>query len=739
MVNVHRRLGSLLCLLLGLSLAVGCETTPTAAGPSSPRELLASGQLDPTTADALRRLIDPNLGFGDRRAAAYTLLNHDPQRSAPALAAAIADPDSPDASDAVVQALLLRPDTPPAALQEPLVQALFAAAPAEQAPIAEVLGRYHDPRLVNLLRDRANDPAARHDSRLAAITALGYQRSRDAARSLLALTEPPTPDDLRYAAFDALAELTGLEELGPDPQAWADWWDIARRLSNERWQATLVENLARRDASRRLRQTQTEQRLLESQRTLYRTTSPDDRPAVLTYMLNEPLTPIRRLGMDLVLERMLEGLPFDEPLRQALRARLTDPDPQVRALAALRLADLNDAAAADLVADRLAANAEHVTDSLNAHLKLIARLPRPQAAPPALALLNRPPTHAAAADALAAMAKADMLDDNQRARAARSVRATLDADHPPPPPVITLLGRVGADNDWRWIAEWIDARDAAVKRAAAQAWAESDRSLRPLADRMTDTVIQPIVIAAATARGNDPATLAALAANPPDRSQVFDAWRRALVAMAGRVPPRHALDTVDQLRDLAPVPIDLLDQMLSAAIDQNQGPAETPEARAVAADLRLARAELRLQRDQAAAARDDFASVGIDVNSLIPLQRERYFRGAIDANLRLDRADDAFALARQMLGPAPDSSSATPLAATDDPVVDRFIEYARRQAAQQNDGPARDTLLSLRDLLGPRIKPEVANRVALLLAELNQRNPPPATAGDPTPPDAVTP
>ncbi|MEM1210077.1 MAG: HEAT repeat domain-containing protein [Planctomycetota bacterium] len=714
--------------ILGVILVNGCTAPPAPVGGESTRELLAAGRLDPATQDALRRLIDPNLAFGDRRAAAYTLLNHDPVQSTPALAAAIADPGAPGASDAVVQALLLRPDAPDPALVDPLTQALFASSSDTREALAEVLGRFDDPQLVNRLRDRAADPAATHNTRLGTIEALGYQRTRESARALLALTEPPTPDDLRYASFDALAELSGLEDLGPDPVAWQAWWDQARRLSNERWQATLVENLARRDASRRLRQSQTEQRLLESQRTLYRTTSPDDRPAVLAYMLNEPLTPIRRLGMDLVLERLLEGLPFDEPLRQAMRARLTDTDAQVRGLAALRLADLNDDLAADRVADRLAARSEHVNEVLDAYLKLIARLPRRQAAPPALALLDRPPTHAAAAAALAAMAKADMLTDAQRAQAARSVRATLSSTDPPPPPVITLLGRVGTDGDWRWITVWIDARDAAVKRAAAEAWAESDRSLRPLADRMTDTVIQPIVIAAATARGTDPATLRALADHPPQRTQVFDAWRRAMIAMAGRVPPRDALDTVADLRARGDLPAELYEQMLTATL---QRPDAAGLDAATLADVRLLRAQVRLERNQPAAAREDFAALGPGVNDLSPAQRDRYYRGAIDANLRADRPDAAFALARDMLGPA---SAPTPLAATDDPVVDRFIEYARRQAARQNNLAARDTLLSLRELLGPRIKPEVANRVALLLAELNQRTPPPATAGD-----AVTP
>ncbi|MEM9791003.1 MAG: hypothetical protein AAF842_11445, partial [Planctomycetota bacterium] len=182
------------------------------------------------------------------------------------------------------------------------------------------------------------------------------------------------------------------------------------------------------------------------------------------------------------------------------------------------------------------------------------------------------------------------------------------------------------------------------------------------------------------------------------------------------------LDTVADLRARGDLPAELYEQMLTATL---QRPDAASLDAATLTDARLLRAQVRLERNQPAAAREDFAALGPGVNDLSPAQRDRYYRGAIDANLRADRPDAAFALARDMLGPA---SAPTPLAATDDPVVDRFIEYARRQAARQNNVAARDTLLSLRELLGPRIKPEVANRVALLLAELNQRTPPPATA-----------
>ena len=110
----------------------------------------------------------------------------------------------------------------------------------------------------------------------------------------------------------------------------------------------------------------------------------------------------------------------------------------------------------------------------------------------------------------------------RRAEAALElVRQDLEAGQRPTPAVVRLLGRIGRNPEWERIEQWIDDSDPVIKQAAAQAWADAaDRSLAVLAGRAGDPIVQPIVIRAATDRGQDPQTLRKLAQNPPRQRQV---------------------------------------------------------------------------------------------------------------------------------------------------------------------------------------------------------------------------
>ncbi len=701
------------------------------AGPGArvdaPETLLAEGRLSADAASPLQRLIDPTAPESDRRGAALSLLRRNTVDTRLALISVLGMRDDPSATRAVVEAVLLSPDPPPAQLEPAMIALLLQSGEPIQADVAEALGRFNNPEIVRRLRRIANDENQDASARRGAIAALGYHRTKPSAETLIKLIDADQPVTIQRAAFDALANLSGKQGYGEDRNAWTDWWAQARRLNTEQWSTRLVENLAERDSQRRLMQQQTVQRLLESQRALYRTTVAEDRPAVLAYMLNDPIEPIRQLGMNLTLERLLEGLPFGEPLREALRARLTDPSSSIRQQAALRLTELDDMEAADIVADRLARDEEHVTAVLKAQLLLMARLPRAAAIEPALTLLNKESLRAEAAGALAAAAQAGLLSPVERERARASVRRSLRSNRQPAPQVVSLLGKVGQASDWERIAGWVDSPDAAVKRAAAQAWAESDRSLKLLAERVTDPVIQPIVISAATRRGEDPFTLLALVASPPDRPQVYEAWRRALTAMSGRVPSQAVLQAVSRLA-LVNQPAELREQMLSEAIANVDNTEATAAERIL---LRLDRADTRLAMANAAGALADYQIAGTVLDQMTPIQRDRYFRGAITASLKVDQVDEAFAIARELLGRDARGGVLPP---TDDPVIDQFIEQARVLASRQRNTEAQRVLTELRLLMGPAIKPEVSQRIALLEAELNSRTAMPANAEIPSEP-----
>ena len=425
-------------------------------------------------------------------------------------------------------------------------------------------------------------------------------------------------------------------------------------------------------------------------------------------MLRDPLTPIRQLGMDLTRQRLLDDLPFEEALREALRGRLTDPVPSIRAGAALRLRDLSDTPAAEVIARRLGEEQEQVSSVLAAYLQVMARLPQAEAVDPAVEFINDEALRADAAASLATAFEAGLMSKSQVNRAAKLARKYVVDGQPPAPQVITLMGKVGNKDDWKDIAKWVDHPDTPVKQAAAQAWADSDRELNLLADRIHDPVIEPILYAAATRRGDGAYTYSILTANRPQRNT--EAWRQALVAMSERVPADSVLNTARQLTELGESPQLRLD-VLSAAIDRTPIDSLTQAERI---ELTLTRGVALLYAEDPSAALTDFQSVAAFEPELSASQKNRLGRGRIRAYLLVGQIDQAFTVARELLGPAPGRG----INASDDRIVDQFIETAQRFRRENRKEEVRKITSQLRDLLKPAIKPAVGAQIDKLEAWL---------------------
>ena len=677
----------------------------------------APPELPGSAAEAFLRLVDDNLSSLERRDAAMDLLTSDTRDARRALKSVLNEGVPSTAWQAVAEAVAIHPQEPPRELAAPMVNLLGRADQRIQVALAEALGRYDRREVVEPITKAATHQGLSFAVRRGAILALGHQRTKDAAEVLTDLIQADQPDAVQNAAFDALIRMTGLESYGHDRDRWNAWWRSARRWSDDRWRERLMGTLARQDARRRVQQQVLQERLLESQRALYRTTSPEDRPAVLAYMLGDSLQVVRQLAIDLSLQRLVEDRPFDEPLRQALRGRLDDTDRNIRARSALLLRDLADSAAADRVAQRLARRQEDAVTVLRADLLLMTRMPRPQAVEPALDLLDHHELRGEAAGALAAAFDAGLLTKKQGQSAAKRIRRFLEDNPTPAPQVATLLGKVGDDEDWSRIAAWIDSPDGALKRAAAAAWADSSRSLQILADRVSDPVIEPIIIAAARRSGADPWTLRALAQHRPSGSPSAQAWESALVAMSGRVEPSVVLETVQRLETRGGSTA-LLDQMLSASIG---GQADATPSQAMV-PLRLKRAELRLTADEAGNALVDYQRV-LEIERTaepafrLSLQaRQRLQRGTIRAHLQLGQPDEAFAVARELLEVDGEGGPGR----TEDPIISEFVEAARRYAQGNQGDRARQVLIDLRGLLGSSMRPEIAQRIALLEIEIRR-------------------
>ena len=199
---------------------------------------------------------------------------------------------------------------------------------------------------------------------------------------------------------------------------------------------------------------------------------------------------------------------------------------------------------------------------------MMAKLPRQEILGLVLRWLADPFLGGEAAGVLAAAMDAGLLGEQQSKEAAMRVRMLLDNSQKPKPKFIELLGRVGGNEDWQRIAQWIASDDDAVKQTAARAWADSSRPLKGLIEYAGDPVIQPIVIAAARRRGEKPETLKGLVEHKPQQEQVVQAWRLAVVAVAGRVSPVDVVLEIDRQLAQQRESLEWRDQILSAAIDQ---------------------------------------------------------------------------------------------------------------------------------------------------------------------------
>lgn len=676
-----------------------------------PGQLVQVEKLSLPVREAYGRLIGPNQSLSDREFAATTLLNLQSagnEEAGRALRSALSPSQRQEAWQGVLQAVIKRPKPPSMDLAPPLLALLGQAEGQTRLELGAALRRFDDPRvvqqLVSIAANKRLPPAARAE----AATMLGYTRTRPIAATLVGLLEQDEPALVQSAAHEALTYLSGRDDIEASRYAWGRWLEGVVRLDEAQWQQALLENVTRRQATRGVSTTQLEDRLVRSVRNDYLTAAESDRPAVLVDMLNESIPSIRALGVELAAERLLSGGEFDGPLRSALRDRLGDPEPAVRRQVTLLLRDLGDRAAAEEVAQSLAETRESVPGVLQAQLRLMERMPRREAVEAAYLLLSDATVRGDAAAALTAMADADLLERKDRDRALSRLRANLRRLQPTPAEVL-LMGRVGEKEDWERIGAWLGDPNPAIRQAAAEAWAASGRSLEPLARRSNDAAVQPTLLAAAAARGDDAATMRLLAANKPERRQAVEAWRGALTAMAGRVEPVEVLRTVAEL-EAAGEGEDLREAMLTAAVETRSRAGRLD---AGAIDPLMARAKLRLDTGNPTLAIIDYERLGPYAAGLSASQRERYERGRIDAYLTVNQVEEAFVAARSLLGTKGAGASR-------DPVLDLFLDKARERARAGRDDEAASILTNLRRLLGPRMEPEIAQRIALLEARLER-------------------
>lgn len=565
-----------------------------------------------------------------------------------------------------------------------------------EAEWSTALGRHESETLVVKLAEIASDADAKLSRRRLAILALGEQRRIDSARTLIGLIAEDQPKEIQGLAYDALATLSYQPKLARTREAWSGWFADVRRVEAVQWQKTLHDNLLALHREQAEQRAQVAERLIQSQRALYRATAPDLQPALLVTMLKDPLAPVRMLAMDLARQRAEDNGDFGPELRSELRARLSDSVRSIREQSATLLGQLRDVDTAVLMTEILVIDAEQDKAVVRAMLTALAQLPQAEALGPAADWLRDPDLQASAALMLAAAQRAGLGEEAFWQGVRDDVRLALVDVKSPRPQMITLLGLVVGTDDadaWARIAGWLNAEDERVREAAARAWASADRPLETLAQRSDDPVIRPIALMAVAERGAKEQTLNAVAARRPDDPDDIRLWDQALTAVAKRVAPEALLKTIDKLaQDNGPTRT-VREAMLTAAIERDDAP-DPPTAPSL--QLLLARARTRVLADAPALVVLDYEAALAHADKLSAAQRGRAQRELIAAYLADRRHEDALAATAALLKP-----EGTLIAnAGDDPLIDTLIAAARTALRQGRAEDATTLVRGVRRLLG---------------------------------------
>lgn len=711
-------------LMAGQARAQETSTGQTAGSPSL------------SLAQIVAELRDPKLGTVPRYELARRLLSEYGQSGTDAAATLLAPGAEPLPQQALIHALIVRPEPVPAQLGRPLVALLGRVDPVVDADLAVAIGRVSDRDVLKILTDTAVDQGATPARRRSAILALGYQRRKRAAEALVAVLDSPNGDD-RAAATRALRSLTGIDSLGDNPQRWREWWGQTRQLKEEAWNAMVSDRLALRTDELAAANQVVEDRLVQMLGRVYLEAAPEQRLAMLLKMLEDPLLAVRRQALELAGRRLLDqGSDRVEPdLRAALVARIDDPSVEIQRRAVLLLRDLAEPTAADAVAARLNAAGQRPEEITQAYILMLARQPRPQCLDRLIDLLGNGRLYNDAAVALIRAADQQLLTPSQSRRAAQGIHQYLSLRQQPPEPVmVELLGRVADARDWRLIEQWLRHPVPEVAEAAARAWAESSQPLDAALRQTYEPGVQSILFAATGRRSSQTSTFQALLAARPRDAEAAKAWAEALVKSCQHVEGEVVLNAAAQLSD--PADRALRAQMLGAALEPllaNMKPANGTAAAtrpvvpkpAVVAELLLARAELRLAMEQQRDALADLQwleTVVADLPQETLRRRDDLMLHALLGIEDLTAAGDiaTASLARAVPGP--------PRAARLLQLASSFLDCAERQTEQRKFDAARQTLARLAEVLPAPLPPQITRR----LAELQSAMPsaPPAPAGD---------
>ncbi|KPK86709.1 MAG: hypothetical protein AMJ81_00515 [Phycisphaerae bacterium SM23_33] len=371
-----------------------------------------------------RQLAEPDRAAKTKREAALLLLSRTYPQAAAKVEQFLKDDSNRPAQIAVAEAIAESGQTRQEFVK-PLLAMLTGPEPSVRTPAANALAAFKDPgvldEFVKLVADRRTDPAAR----LVIIAAMQRILDKKAVDALIGLLDDPE-EAIRNAACDSLAKLTSIP-FGRDRGRWKSWWSANKQKPRSVWLADLADSLARANLQLDRENAALRRRLASAMNDLYAATPPAGRDALLIEMFKDPLAEVRLAAARLTQQRATNSQPLPEPLRAQVQARLTDPSPAVRREIALLLANVADAPAVRLLADRLKdENTPDVREAIYQGLGLL-RDPKVWAQLVEGILKEEQRVAAAAAAALARVAEKGPVDDDSRSSAVSALKKRYEA------------------------------------------------------------------------------------------------------------------------------------------------------------------------------------------------------------------------------------------------------------------------------------------------------------------------
>ena len=305
-------------------------------------------------------LVGPDRTMATRRDAADVLLDKDAAAARAILVDLLSGLTPSDAKLAILDAIAARESVHEAFL-DPLFQLLRSDDEATRRTAAMAFGAFQgNDKAFLRLKELATLAETPPTLRLAAIQAMARLVDKRSIETLVGLTADAKPP-VAAAAAEALADMTGLKDIGASHEAWADWW----KKHEDEPESLLLGGLLRRsreEAKRReAAMDRLQARLIRHLMDLYEAADAKQKVRLAMEHLEDAVPQVRALGAGQAAAMAHDVLgagngaarqPYQE-LIASLTKHVNDESPAVRAAAAEALAAWKEAAAAPVLLARL--------------------------------------------------------------------------------------------------------------------------------------------------------------------------------------------------------------------------------------------------------------------------------------------------------------------------------------------------------------------------------------------------